>query len=100
MTSISGIHRVLKTAVSLGVILGALLTARGEVALAPQPPLPSPTAPAIISGAGDITAVVEQYRNLLGANNGGEPGSRGTGRREINWDGVPDELSAPNFLPP
>jgi hypothetical protein len=56
--------------------------------------------PVVISGAGDITAVVEQYRNLLGPNNGGEPGSRGTGRREINWDGVPDELSAPNFLPP
>src|SRR5436190_1667664 len=58
------------------------------------------SAPTVVSGAGDITAVVEQYRTLLGTNNGGEPGSRGTGRREINWDKVPDNLAAPNFLPP
>jgi hypothetical protein len=69
------------------------------VASAPaaQPYGPAPT---VISGSGDITGVVEAYRGLLGPNNGGEPGSRGTGRREINWDGVPDELAAPNFLPP
>jgi hypothetical protein len=54
----------------------------------------------VISGAGDITAVVEQYRQLLGGvNNGGDPGSRGTtGFREINWDTLPDEVSAPNLL--
>jgi hypothetical protein len=27
------------------------------------------------------------------------PGAHAAGRREINWDGVPDELAAPNFLP-
>ena len=70
---------------------------------APTAVLPqTPAAPVatVIAGAGDITAVVEQYRNLLGANNGGVPGSQGTGRREINWDGVPDDLAAPNFMPP
>jgi hypothetical protein len=56
--------------------------------------------PTVIRGAGDISAVVEEYRNLLGSDNGAEPGSKGpTGYREINWDGVPDELAAPNFLP-
>jgi hypothetical protein len=56
--------------------------------------------PTVISGAGDITAVVDEYRNLLGPDNGVEPGSKGpSGYREINWDGVPDELAAPNFLP-
>lgn len=56
--------------------------------------------PTIISGAGDITAVVEQYRQLLGADNGNEPGSKGTtGYREINWDTAPDERSAPNLIP-
>jgi hypothetical protein len=55
--------------------------------------------PVVITAAGDITAKVDEYRNLLGANNGGEPGSKPDGRREINWDGVPDELSAPNDYP-
>lgn len=57
--------------------------------------------PIVVSGAGDITAVVEQYRQLLGGvNNGGAPGQNPSGYREINWDGVPDELAAPNFMPP
>lgn len=53
--------------------------------------------PTIISGSGDITAVVEEYRQVFGGqNNGGEPGSVADGFREINWDSVPDEKSAPN----
>jgi hypothetical protein len=55
--------------------------------------------PRTVSAAGDIIAAVNQYRELLGENNGGTPGARASGRREINWDGVPDDLSAPNFLP-
>jgi hypothetical protein len=55
----------------------------------------------VVSGAGDIAAVVEEYRQLLGGtNNGADPGSRGTtGYREINWDTAPDEMSAPNLIP-
>jgi hypothetical protein len=61
-----------------------------------------PVEPIVISGAGDITTVVEQYRQQFGGeNNGGEPGSRGSeGYRELNWDSLPDELSAPNnYIP-
>jgi hypothetical protein len=59
------------------------------------------TEPQIVTGAGEITSAVEQYRALLGENNGADPGTKGpTGYREINWDGVPDELSAPNFYTP
>jgi hypothetical protein len=37
---------------------------------------------------------------LLGdPNNGGAPVAHTTGRREINWDGVPEELAAPTFIP-
>lgn len=62
--------------------------------------LPTVAAPAVVSGAGDVTALVDQYRAALGEpNNGGAPGAHTTGRREINWDGVPDEMAAPNFLP-
>jgi hypothetical protein len=54
----------------------------------------------VVSAAGDITASVNQYRAALGEpNNGGTPGPLAGGRREINWDGVPDAQSAPNFLP-
>lgn len=57
--------------------------------------------PQVITGSGDITSTVEQYRALLGENNGGDPGTKGeTGYREINWDSLPDELSAPNYYEP
>lgn len=60
----------------------------------------NPPSPIVLSGAGDITAIVDQYRAVLGEpNNGGKPGSQPTGRREINWDKVPDKFAAPNFLP-
>ena len=60
---------------------------------------PPAAGPIIITGAGDITAVVDEYRALLGTDNGGDPGAKPDGRREINWDGVPDEFSAPNGYP-
>lgn len=46
--------------------------------------------PQIVSGVGDITASVNQFRNLLGEPLNVVPGST-VGRREINWDAVPDE---------
>ena len=46
-----------------------------------------------------IQATVDAFRTSLGTLNSNVPGSFGTGRREINWDGVPDALSAPNNLP-
>jgi hypothetical protein len=78
--------------------LGALLTGCGGMPAGPTAGAAAPK-PVVISGAGDITAVVERYRTLLGPDNGGEPGSKPTGRREINWDKVPDEFAAPDFLP-
>jgi hypothetical protein len=56
--------------------------------------------PQIVSGSGEIAARVEQYRQLLGGtNNGGDPGTKGPdGYRELNWDTVPDNLSAPNLF--
>ena len=47
-----------------------------------------------------IQAAVDGYRAALGQpNNGATPGSQFWGRREINWDGVPDSFSAPYKLP-
>jgi len=58
---------------------------------------------AVHSAAGanpaSIQAAVEACRADLGALNPNVAGSLGSGRREINWDGVPDAFAAPNPLP-
>lgn len=51
------------------------------------------------ANAAAIQATVDQFRADLGGANNGVGGSFVNGRREINWDGVPDSFSAPNFLP-
>ncbi len=45
---------------------------------------------AVFSDTGEITGIVEAFRNVVGMggdNNGNEIGSQGDGFREINWDG-------------
>ncbi len=61
-------------------------------------------APVIRTAAGAnaaaIQAAVDQYRaDLGGALNPNNGQSFTSGRREINWDGVPDALSSPTNLP-
>ena len=50
--------------------------------------------------AAGVTGQVDAFRNSLGTLNANVNGSFGSGRREINWDGVPDNFAAPNNLPP
>lgn len=58
--------------------------------------------PVVFQAAGgspaDIQSAVDDFRSFLGDNNAAGPPAS-DGRREINWDGVPDEFSAPNNLP-
>lgn len=67
--------------------------------------LASSPAPAqvIYSGAGlnaaGILVPLNNFQSDLGTLNPNVAGSFGSGRREINWDGVPDSFSAPNSLP-
>lgn len=51
------------------------------------------------ANAAAIQAVIDNYRAELGTNNG-VGGTFASGRREINWDGVPDTSATPNFLAP
>jgi hypothetical protein len=46
-----------------------------------------------------IQAAVDLFRADLGGANNGVGNSFASGRREINWDGVPDAFAAPNALP-
>jgi hypothetical protein len=60
-------------------------------------------APVVRQGTGANTAalqaIVDQFRADLGGANNGVGGSFTSGRREINWDGVPDNFSEPNDFP-
>jgi hypothetical protein len=78
--------------------LCAALVLLGSVAVVGTAAAKTPK-PKVVKGAGDITGVVDEYRALLGDDNGGTPETHTTGRREINWDAVPDELSQPNGYP-
>ena len=49
--------------------------------------------------AADVLLAVNQFRLELGTLNPNLPGPLAPGRREINWDGVPDAFAAPNNLP-
>jgi hypothetical protein len=55
----------------------------------------------IVSGTGDITATVQQFRDLFGggAPNPNTAGEKVSGRREINWDGVPAAFTNNDLFP-
>jgi len=60
-------------------------------------------APVVFEAAGptaaDIQDAVDDFRAFLGPLNPNAIGSFPSGRREINWDAVPDAFAAPNLLP-
>jgi len=60
-------------------------------------------APVVRQGSGAnaaaLQAIVDQFRTDLGGANNGVGGLFTSGRREINWDGVPDNFSEPNNFP-
>src|SRR4030095_10557382 len=66
-------------------------------------PATASAAPQVFEASGanpaDIQTAVDAFRASLGTNNG-IGGTFASGHREINWDGVPDQFSAPNLLPP
>lgn len=66
-------------------------------------PALSMAAPVVFEASGaspaDIQASVDAYRTFLGPLNPNVAGSFPSGRREINWDGVPDAFSSPNAMP-
>lgn len=47
----------------------------------------------------NITPTVNNFRSALGALNSNDGNHQAAGRREVNWDDVPDNLADPNTLP-
>jgi hypothetical protein len=58
-----------------------------------------PQAEVLTAAGGKVPQTVDKFRSKLGPDNGGAPGGKRKGRREINWDAVPDAFAAPNALP-
>ena len=57
--------------------------------------------PTVLTASTNVQATINEYKTLLGTDNGGEPGTKGTtGFREVNWDGLSDAESAPNLYIP
>jgi hypothetical protein len=82
---------------ALGVAALVGLSAVTAAAAAPKPvAIPRSAAG---QDAPAIQAAVDAFRADLGGANNGVGGSFPGGRREINWDGVPDAVAAPNALP-
>lgn len=55
----------------------------------------------VLTASSNVQGKIDEYKALLGADNGGVPGTQGTtGYREVNWDGLTDAECAPNMYPP
>jgi hypothetical protein len=87
-----GLSRILALGLGALTILGVAASATAAANAKPKP--------TVVTGAGDIRPTVDEYRGLLGPDNGGGPDRHASGRREISWDSVPDQYAEPNALPP
>ena len=81
--------------ISIVLVASAFMLAFSSITIA---------APVMFSASGpnpaSIQSTVDAFRSALGVLNPNVAGSFGSGRREINWDGVPAAMSAPNNLAP
>jgi hypothetical protein len=85
------------SAAALAALFTALVTPISPSAQAADGPL---VRSATGTAAADIAPSVNEFRADLGGGSTAAPnGSFGGVRREINWDGVPDQFSAPNDFP-
>ena len=93
--------KFLKTSALLAIIAGTILSCNKDDNNDYQtPPQQTPQA-TVLSAAGDsasIIGTISQFRSLLGDSLNFTPGKT-TGRREINWDGVPSTFTNQDNFP-
>jgi hypothetical protein len=89
-------HRLIMLVALTGAALFQACSDDGGDVVAPDPG-PQPTAIVQLSGA--VEARIPEFAAAIGGvDNKGEPGPLPTGRRQINWDGVPAQfLNTPDF---
>ena len=86
-----------KPAAATACALVALIALAGATTAAAAPNVRT----AAGANAAAIQSTVDPFRaDLGGALNPNQATTFESGRREINWDGTPDQFSAPNLLPP
>ena len=84
--------------IALAVLPAAVAVGCGSYDSPSSPTFQHPRS--VVTGSGDITAQVAQFRTALGdPNNGGTAGAQPSGRREINWDGVPADVTNTDAFP-
>ena len=79
--------KTVKTKIKLPVLVAVILIIAGAGCSKDN----SDNGIVIVTANGDITAKLNEFRQVLGATLNTQPGAVG-GRREINWDAVPDSL--------
>jgi hypothetical protein len=85
----------------IGLFAAALGSACSDIGgnIAAPGPLPTPTS--VVTLSGDVAAHVAEFGLAIGdVNNKNETGRHASGRREINWDGVPAQFNNNDGFPP
>jgi hypothetical protein len=80
------------------IATGLFAACSKDDAYAPAP-IPDPQIKStVVTGTGDITARLTEFRNIIGSVLNTAPGATG-GRREVNWDAVPAANTNNNAFP-
>ena len=84
-------HRITLAATLLAAALTQACSDDGGDVTSPDP-TPQPTA--IVQLSGEVDAHIPEFAAAIGdIDNKGEPGRHASGRRQINWDGVPAQFT-------
>src|SRR5205807_1404537 len=90
-------RQVLRSAATAAALVAGLV---GPAFLAPPPAAAAAvTFSAAGANAAAISPTVSAFQAAIGGSNNFDGPPAATGRREINWDNVPDAQAAPNSLP-